>query len=558
LARPRGDLPTVTLPSAAGRVDGRSRVGLERALTNWMPHRRWFAGKSRTIRSLSVVDSIELTDGDAGHPADLLLVSVEYAQGEPELYSVPVCVISADEADGVRNERPDLVIARVKRRDEQGPALLVDALVEPAVTVSLARMAVRPRPRRGARGEVRGASTPSLRQLVRTGKLDVSTLGGEQSNTSVLIGDRAILKLYRRLSEGVSPDLEVGRHLQGRFDSAASLLGSVEYQRRRGEPITLAVVHDFVPNEGDAWSYALDRLTGYYERVLARSEPLDPADFPTDLIGPDAEAPAVVHDLFGPFFASAELLGQRTAEMHCALAAGDDSAFAPEPFTRLYQRSLYQSILNEVRATLRAVRARRSSLPPDLEGLFDENFERRSFARLELLRSQRLNTVRTRVHGDYHLGQVLWNGRDFVIIDFEGEPDRSVGQRRLKRSPMRDVAGMVRSFDYAAQFGLRQEVELGLVPDFATATERLGPWGRLWTAWVSRRFLDGYVATAGDRPFVPDNKADRRLLLDLFLLEKVCYEVRYELDHRPDWVAIPLRSLADLVSHFPDAESTPS
>jgi maltose alpha-D-glucosyltransferase / alpha-amylase len=557
-ARPRADLPMVTLPATAGRVDGRSRVGLERALTEWMPRRRWFAGKSRAIRSLSVEDSIELTDGQGGWPAELLLVSVEYAQGEPELYSVPVCVVSGDDADGVRSERPDLVIARVKRRENQagsGPALLVDALAEPAVTVSLAQIAVRPRPRRGARGEVRGASTPSLRQLVRSGKLDVSMLGGEQSNTSVLIGDRAILKLYRRLAEGVSPDLEVGRHLQGRFDSSPSLLGSVEYQRRRGEPITLAVVHDFVPNEGDAWSYALDRLTGYYERVLARPESLDPADFSTDLYGPVVEASPLVHDLFGPFFASAELLGRRTAEMHMALASGDDAAFAPEPFTRLYQRSLYQSILNEVRATLRALRGRRASLPPELEGLLDDHFERRIFTRLEQLRSRRIDTVRTRVHGDYHLGQVLWNGADFVVIDFEGEPDRSVGQRRLKRPPVRDVAGMLRSFDYAAQVGLRQLVELGLVPDFATAAERLGDWGRLWTAWVGRRFLDGYLATAAGEPFIPDEEDDRRLLLDLFLLEKACYEVRYELDHRPDWVAIPLHSLADLVASFPDPES---
>jgi maltose alpha-D-glucosyltransferase/alpha-amylase len=150
---------------------------------------------------------------------------------------------------------------------------------------------------------------------------------------------------------------------------------------------------------------------------------------------------------------------------------------------------------------------------------------------------------------------VLWNGRDFVIIDFEGEPDRSVGQRRLKRSPMRDLAGMLRSVDYAAEVGLRQEVDLGLVADLATATQRLGEWGRLWTAWVSRRFLDGYADTAVGQPFLPDDPADRRLLVELFLLEKACYEVRYELDHRPDWVAIPLHALADLVSTFPAPES---
>jgi maltose alpha-D-glucosyltransferase/alpha-amylase len=558
--RPRAEVPFVSLAAFGGRADGRTRIALERALGDWLPQRRWFAGKSRSIRTVSVTDTIELGDGQPDNHAHLLLVSVEFTQGEPEIYSVPVCVLRGDDADSVRIERPDFVIARIRQRDDHGAALLVDALADPSVTVSLARIAARQRPRRGARGEMRGASTPLLRQTVRSGKLDVNLLGAEQSNTSVLLGDRLILKLYRRLSEGVSPDLEIGRHLQdAHFENAASLLGSVEYVRRRGEPITLTVIHDFVPNEGDAWSYALDRLTGYYENVLARPEALDPASFPADLLAPDAaDAPALVHDLIGPFLASTELLGQRTAEMHVALASGDDPAFAPEPFTTLYQRSLYQSMVNETRATLRALRARRTTLPEDLGGLIDETVETRMLARIDLLRRGKIGTVRTRAHGDYHLGQVLWNGKDFVVIDFEGEPARSVGQRRLKRSPMRDVAGMLRSFDYAANVGLRQGVELGLVADLSSADSRLGEWGRLWTAWVSRRFLDGYLGAAAGHPLIPTEPADLRLLLDLFLMEKACYEVRYELDNRPDWVGIPLHALADVVSSFPPPESSRS
>ena len=164
-------------------------------------------------------------------------------------------------------------------------------------------------------------------------------------------------------------------------------------------------------------------------------------------------------------------------------------------------------------------------------------------------------SVRTRTHGDYHLGQVLWTGKDFVIIDFEGEPLRSVGERRLKRSPLRDVAGMLRSFDYAANVGLRQGVDLGLVADLPSAVKQLGGWARLWTAWVCRRFLDGYLGAAEGQPFVPTDVDDLRLLLDVFLLEKASYEVRYELDNRPDWVAIPLAALADLVAKFPPPES---
>jgi maltose alpha-D-glucosyltransferase/alpha-amylase len=259
----------------------------------------------------------------------------------------------------------------------------------------------------------------------------------------------------------------------------------------------------------------------------------------------------VVHDLIGPFLASAELLGRRTAEMHIALASGADRAFEPEPFTTLYQRSLYQSFVNETRACLRAIRSRRGALNDEHAELLAETTERRVMARLDMLRRHKIATVRTRTHGDYHLGQVLWNGRDFVVIDFEGEPARSVGQRRLKRSPLRDVAGMLRSFDYAANVGVRQEVELGLVADLQSAAKQLGGWARLWTAWVGRRFLDGYLGAAGGQPFVPADPDDLRLLLDLFLLEKASYEVRYELDNRPEWVNIPLTALAELVARFP-------
>ena len=551
--RPTAELPLVSLSVVEGRADARARAILERALGEWLPRRRWFGGKSKTIRSLSVVETIDLGDGLAGGHAALLVVSVEFTQGEPEVYFVPVCVFAGDDAASVQSDRPDLVIARIRQRNEQG-ALLVDAQAAPDVTASLARIAARRRPRRGQQGEVRGASTPRLRQLVGSGRLDATELGAEQSNTSVLLGGQAILKMFRRLSEGVSPDLEIGRHLQSvRFEHAASLLGSLEYVPRRGQPSTLAVIHDFVANEGDAWSYALDRIADYYERALAGPEVPDAALFPTDRSpGEDDEPTVAVYDLIGPLLASAELLGQRTAEMHAALAAeNDDRAFAPEPFTRLYQRSLYQSVVNEVRSCLRALRGRRGMVPEELAMVTGEEFERRIIGRLDQLRQGKIATVRSRTHGDYHLGQVLWTGLDFVIIDFEGEPARSIGQRRLKRPPLRDVAGMLRSFDYAAHVGLRREVERGLLADVPSALDRLGAWAGLWTAWVRRQFLHGYLGAADGQPFVPGESTDLRLLLDTFLLEKTSYEVRYELDNRPDWVGIPLGALAELVAGLP-------
>ncbi len=552
VATPQADLPLVVLTDGAALVGGRARGSLERALTAWLPRGRWFASKSRTIRTVTIVDSIELRDGRLAL-ADLLVVSVEFTLGESELYAVPVAVVTGDDAASVSTERPDLVIARARWREgTRDDGLLVDALADPTVTASLAKVATRQRPRPGERGEMRGRSSASLRRIVRDGKLSVSSLGAEQSNISMRLGEHALLKLYRRLGDGVSPDLEVGRHLsETGFENTPALLGSVEYVRKSGEPITVAVIHEFVPNEGDAWTYALDRLTSFFEEALARPGSLDPALLSLDLLAHDDDRPEVVGDLLAPFLASIELLGQRTAEMHIALQSADDPAFMPDPFTTHYQRSLYQSVLNETRSTLRALRARRASLPGDVVALVDGIDEAQLYAWLDQVRRHKIEALRTRVHGDFHLGQVLWNGLDFVVIDFEGEPARSVGQRRIKRSPLRDVAGMLRSFDYAVHVGLRRQVDMGLVPDVAAANERLGDWARMWRSRVGNRYVAGYLSASERHAFVPKSRDDLRLLLELFLLEKACYEVRYELDHRPDWVGIPVRALAELAPVSP-------
>ncbi len=555
---PTDKLPAVTLGVSDAWFDGRARVQLAAALSRWLPTVRWFADKSRVIRSVSLVDSIELRDSSSA-PSQLLLVSIEFTQGDNEIYCVPVEFVKGEPADAIREEHPGSVIAEARWRDGDDTGLLVDALVDRSIAIELAQLAARGRPRAGGLGQLRGGSSPALRHIVRDRELKASPLGAEQSNTSVLLGHAAILKLYRKLGEGTSPDLEIGRHLQRvGFDHTPPLLGSLEYERNRSEPITVAVIHEFVPNKGDAWTYILDRLTRFYEEALANPDALDQVVIPLDIHSATGVVPPPIDELLTPFISFADLLGRRTAELHAALVSTEDPAFAPEPYTTLYQRSLYQSLLNEIRTTVRQLRARRSLLGDDLAALADTVAEAPVAKRLDLLKHQKVAAMRTRLHGDFHLGQVLWNGGDVFVIDFEGEPARSVGQRRIKRSPLRDVAGMLRSFHYAANVALRQQVDRGLLPDLPTATSRLGQWTRLWTTYVGGCYLAGYLDAADGQVFLPSESADMRLLLDLFLLEKACYEVRYELDHRPDWVGIPLQALADLVTSFPEWGETPA
>jgi maltose alpha-D-glucosyltransferase/alpha-amylase len=248
--------------------------------------------------------------------------------------------------------------------------------------------------------------------------------------------------------------------------------------------------------------------------------------------------PEQVAATVGPYLESARLLGQRTAELHLALTNADGNVdFVPEALSALYLRSLYQSLRSQTTQAFQLLQRRLEALP---EGVREPATtllarQREVEARFEAIRNGKIDAVRIRTHGDYHLGQVLYTGDDFVIIDFEGEPARPLGERRLKRSALRDVAGMIRSLHYAAR--------AGMPPDSAG----LDSWARYWHHWVSAAYLRGYLRAAGGAPFIPASETARGALLDVSLLEKAVYELVYELNNRPEWVDLPIAGILELL-----------
>jgi maltose alpha-D-glucosyltransferase/alpha-amylase len=373
-------------------------------------------------------------------------------------------------------------------------------------------------------------------------------LRGEQSNTSVNLGDRLLFKLFRKAEPGLNPDLELGRFLTDhtRFRRVPLLAGGLELRARHQEPITLGVVHQFVPSEGDAWTYTLNALNRYLERALVSPTPPSEAELiPMTLpeLAP-LEPPALVEEMAGGYLAQARLLGQRTAEFHQALASErEDPAFAPETFTGHYRRSIYQSLRANARTTFDLLRRRLSVLPESVkeEARALIGMEDQLLRQARAVMDRKIPMARFRVHGDYHLGQVLYTGKDFIIVDLEGEPSRSISERRFKRSPLRDLAGMIRSFEYAAAFAVRNG------PVRSEDVPALLPWARLWQRWASASFLRGYFEHSGDAPYLPRGADAFAAMLDFYLLDKAIYELRYELNNRPDWVIIPLRGLAQLL-----------
>jgi maltose alpha-D-glucosyltransferase/alpha-amylase len=523
---------------------GPQREALEAILATFLPARRWFGGKARTIRSVELAEAIPLSGGPL--QAYTTLLRVDYTEGDPQTYVLPLTFASGDQADRIRADSPQAALADLHIEANGSDGLLYDASSDEEFATALLE-AIKDNRRFGTLPhQIDAWPTEFFEEIYRLAEapLEPKVSQAEQSNTSVIYGRSFILKLFRRLEEGTSPDLEIGRFLSSHaFRNSPPLAGAIEYHREQGESITLAILQGFVPNQGDAWAYTLQSLDEYFNR--ANDLPSPPrGEHVFDLVGKDVPAP--IAQAMGDYLNSARLLGRRTAELHLTLASDPaDSAFAPEPFTKDYQGEMYASIEGLMTEAFRLLDTHAPNLPADTQSQARAIIESRDdlLNNLRPFTRREISALRTRCHGDYHLGQVLYTGDDFMIIDFEGEPVRALAERRRKHSPLKDVAGMLRSFHYAAYSALFSQQER--TPN--TDTPHLEALADNWHPWVSAAYLDEYLTLASQSNFLPTDPPQLHLLLDAYLLEKAVYELIYELNNRPDWVRIPLQGVRRLV-----------
>ena len=548
---PADTVPTLRVRGPCTQVFQAAREELASLLAQYLKGRRWFGGKARQIQSITIPEIVHFPYGTV--VAHLTSIVVAYVDGSPETYVLPLLVATGEAAQRVQQEMSQVIVARLEGEDEVG--VLYEAIGEGTFCDALLDAITRRRRYRGTLGELVGVPARTLPQLRGSPDtvLTPSLLKAEQSNTSIVYGEKLILKLFRRVDGGVNPDLEMGRFLteKAAYSHVAPVAGALEYRRPQQEPITVAIVHGFVPNAGDAWRYTLDALDRYFEAALAQSETVQPAVPQKPLLAlTEEEVPPLVVALMGSYLTSAQLLGQRTAELHLALASDThDPSFAPESFSMLYQRSIYQTMRNLAAQSFRLLRQRLKQLPEAAlaEARHVLDLEGEVLRRFQIIFNHKISTIRTRYHGDYHLGQVLYTGKDFIIIDFEGEPARPLSERRMKRSPLRDVAGMLRSFHYAAYTVLFDHVDKGILHSPPEGLTSLEQWARVWYSAVAATFVKAYLEAAAPGAFVPRNRADLQVLLDAFLLEKAVYELSYEFNNRPEWVRIPLRGIVQLL-----------
>jgi maltose alpha-D-glucosyltransferase/alpha-amylase len=546
-----------------GILDSATRAILEReALRPFLQRQRWFASKSREIRQARFSDWTMIRQGTT--PAFVSVVSLEYTDGRTESYLVPLSLVAGEEAERALKTSPATVLARITGARK---GAIVDGMQDDDTCDRLLAIIGKREEVATSRGSIRGVLTaptldvPAERKWVRA--------GGDQSNSVAFLNDRHVLKLFRRLEPGPNPEYEIGRYLtERRFPRIPPLIGALEYNRPALDPGTLGVVQASVKHQGSGWEYSIDELRRYFERVTARvgrtqgregrdwQEGRDGEDAPALPVHPAPPAfpappalpapPPFVAALEQMYLGSAATLGKRTAELHLTLSEAKDAAFVPEPLDASGLDALADAMRRHGETALDALQRRAGALSDQARAQADAVLAARAalLDHFDVIRGIPLAGLRLRVHGDYHLGQVLRTEEDFVILDFEGEPSRSLVERRAKQSPLKDVAGMVRSFGYAAYAAL-----LAFTVHAPENYGLLEPWADTWQHWASESFLGGYRTMLGESPIVPRGAAFEALLR-AFVLEKALYEVGYELNNRPDWIRIPLTGILKLANRL--------
>ncbi|HEX9046288.1 MAG TPA: putative maltokinase, partial [Verrucomicrobiae bacterium] len=519
---------------------GHSREEVAAALSEWLPTRRWFRGKARAVQAVTLHEQIDVPM--PGQKAFLVLFEVAYAEGEPELYVAPLMAAFGPEAQSVTREWPQMVLAGISLGSEEG--VLYDAIVNKDFCRALLNLTADQHKISGHSGQLEAEPTEVLQQVRREHGLNLEPSVGkaEQSNSSIVYKGALILKFFRRLDAGINPELEIERFLTARrFSYSPPLAGALEYHDHNGRTSTVAIITSFIPGCHDTWEDTLSALEQFYNRVEELKDGSAAQELPGSIFT-SSSAPAGPATLIGSYLQDAATLGRRTAALHLTLASDpDDPAFRPEPWNEEWQRALADDLQQLTRENFQLLRQRLPVLAPEVTPLAEKTLAQEAAvaARLRQALQQPVSAARIRHHGDYHLGQVLHHGSDFLIIDFEGEPAISLDQRRAKQSALRDVAGMVYSFFYAAN-----AVVQGRSPRPAV---HLPVWARYWSLWVAASFLRAYLETAGTAPFVPVDQAAFKNMLDAELLRKAIYELGYELNNRPDWLNIAFQVLLDLL-----------
>jgi maltose alpha-D-glucosyltransferase / alpha-amylase len=544
------DVPVLTV-DAQEIFSPATRARIARLLPRILRARPWFASKKRTIRQVIIADVISLPETSA----HILLVNIEYTDGEPDQLTIPLSLATGEQAETILRDKLHAVLAKLQGLPDP-ESILYGAVFDRQFSDALLTAMLRRRRIKGENGDIVGMHTRAFREAWSQAHSNLEPQPQTLDTHKILVtlGEDFVLTLYREVGAGPNPDREMGEFLTNNtsFTHIAQTLGAIEYrvaQDDAEEVTTLGTLTTHLPNAADGWTYTLDHLGLFFERALAIGEDdprLKELASGTPLALASQPVPKIMSELLGGHAETAALLGRRTAELHIALSSHPElPEFASEPFTEFYRHGLYHGLLAQMTKSLETLRQHIDSLSGAAQDEAQRVLEKQDTLqqRFIALRDTRISGMRTRHHGDYQLTNVLYTGSDFIITNFDGDYTRPMSERRIKRSPIKDVASMVRSLHYVSH-----AVLFNHVPGIVTTQDvdwRLERWAKAWYQWVSALFLKGYFETAGAAGCLPKTQAEIKALLDAYTLEKGLIEVEYELEHRLDWVRIPLHGILE-------------
>jgi maltose alpha-D-glucosyltransferase/alpha-amylase len=526
----------------------KNRFDLREILPDYLRTQPWFKGKRKTTKLFTLKESIPIKL--SGAEAMLTFLQVDYVDGDSETYSLPLAFASGAEAETLRHNSPERIIAEIKLAIPSNNGVLYDAFGSQEFCGALLDLIWRVRSVKGIHGQIDGLRLPELRKLMNESSPPKPTAARqEQNNSSVIFEDKLILKLFRRLEPGLNPELEMGHFLSAHsFANCQTVAGGLEYLGPTDSSATLAVVHAFIPSATTAWDFTLDALGRYFDRVITwvaqGQSPMVTPPEPLQLLQPDFKPE--VAETIGTFLESVRLLGVRTGELHRVLASDFASTdFTPEISTPHRRRAVFQSMRNLALQNLRLLRIQiqSSAIPPQTQPLARRvaELEPAIVQHYRALCDLQVSALLIRLHGDFRLSQILWTGKDFVFIDFEGESSIPISERRLKHSPLRDVAMMLRSFHYAAAKGLEQHVQRGSIPPENML--RFQSWLRYWNLWVGVAYLKAYFQTISSANILPQNEDSMRIMLRAYLLDRAMNELGRQLKEDGAHLEIPLTGI---------------
>src|SRR3989339_349388 len=500
---------------------------------------RWFGSKARKIENIKITENIII--GEKESITHLLFLLIKYSGKIREMYMLPVTFSSLKENMDKINPRGIITYLIVNKQK----GILLDGVYDEKFKKNLLLMIKTRCKIRGKDGVIINYPGEFLRKfsLKNLPIKNSKVLTAEQSNTSILYDKHLLFKLFRKLDGGMNPDLEIVKFISENtnFSNVPPFAGYIEYKKKNSKQVIMGMLQGFIPNRGDAWEYTVDSIKKYYEKILKNKVKFENFNIPQSIFATEQKIPGVIQKLIGQNYINmTKILGKRTGELHLALSSNKkDKNFSPEPITYSYQKTVVSSMKSQTCRVFGFLKGHFDNLKDNLKKDANEILKNESKIEeyYENLLKKKISATKIRIHDDYHLGQVLYTGKDFVIIDFEGEPARMLKERRLKKSPIKDISGMLRSFHYATYNALfiQSLSEKNVV--------LLEPWADIWYECISRVFLNSYFKTVKNASFIPKKKEDTETLLNAFLIEKAVYELGYELNNRPDWVIIPLKAL---------------